>query len=241
MSRCTVSLVLKGKRVVVTGVSRGVGFEITKLFLAEGAEVLGIARHKANLAKANKTLSSFGKAYSSLLADVAKPASALKIKKAVQQRWKALDLLINNAGINPGHPSFVDESATALEDTLQINVLAPHRLIRALLPLLKKGRHPRVINVSSGAGSFHSVSQSNDMASYRLSKFTLNGLTMLFATHLTGQVSVVAMDPGWVKTDMGGPHAPDDPTLSAKRALAIALLPAEITGKYLVGDQIKGW
>lgn len=232
---------LTGKRVVITGVSRGIGFEIALRFLDEGAEILGVARNRINLKKAERTLSAFGKAYSSVLADVTKQFSMAKIKRAVQRRWGALDLLINNAGIGISQGTLADQPDGILERTLRTNVLAPYHLTRALLPLLRKGRRPRVINVSSGAGSFHSVSHGNNMASYRLSKFVLNGMTMLFATHLAGKISVVAMDPGWVRTDMGGAHAPDLPTLSAERALAITLLPAGITGKYLAGDQIKGW
>lgn len=232
---------LSGKRVVITGVSRGIGFEIALRFLDEGAEILGLARNRANLKKANRTLSTFGRAYSSLLADVTKRASMGKIKQAVRRRWGALDVLINNAGIYLSRATLADQPDGILERTLQTNVLAPYHLTRALLPLLRKGRQPRVINVSSRSGSFHSVSQGNNMASYRLSKFILNGMTMLFATHLAGKISVVAMDPGRVRTDMGGPHAPDHPTLSAERALAIALSPARITGKYLVGDQVRDW
>lgn len=228
---------LRGKRVIITGVSRGVGFEIAKRFLAEGAEVLGVSRNRANLRRADGQLRPHGRAYSSVLADVAVPGAAKKIKTAAGRRWKGVDILINNAGINLGGKSFENEGEKGLTRTLQVNLLAPHRLILALLPLLRKGRKPRVINVSSGAGSLNSVRNSNSMDSYRLSKYSLDGLTMIFASQLRGRVSVVSMDPGWVKTDMGGPQATHPPTLSAQRALEIALLPARVTGTYQVGTK----
>lgn len=226
---------LAGKRVIITGVSRGVGFEVAKRFLAEGAEVLGVSRNRANLKRADRIFRPYGRAYSSVLADVAVPGSARKIRSAAARRWKAVDILLNNAGINLGGKSFEKEGEKGLEKTLQVNLLAPHRLTLAMLPLLRKGRKPRVINVSSGAGSLVSVKNSNSMDSYRLSKFSLNGLTMIFASQLRGKISVVSMDPGWVKTDMGGPQATHPPTLSAQRALEIALLPAKVTGTYQVG------
>ncbi len=232
---------LDGKRVVITGVSRGVGLEVARLFLVEGAQVLGVARNRNNLARADRELSLFGKNYSSVLADVASPATGAKIRKAASRRWSAIDILINNAGVglNPG--SFADEPDGTLEKTFAINVLGPYRITRALLPLLKKGRRPRVMNVSSGAGSLHSISTGATMASYRFSKWALNGLTMLFANALAGKVSVIAMDPGWVKTDMAGPSAPDYPSLSAERALAIALAPVKITGRFMIGNKLGGW
>lgn len=232
---------LKGRRVVITGVSRGVGREVARLFLAEGAEVLGVARNRANLQEAGAEFAWYGKAYSSVLADVSSPAAPRKVLVAARRRWPALDMLINNAGVGLSPRSSADEPDGTLEKTLAVNVLGPYRLTRALLPLLRKGRRPRVVNVSSGAGSFHSVSTGAGMSSYRITKWTLNAVTMQFASALKGEVSVVAMDPGWVKTDMAGPSAPDYPTLSAERALAIALSSPKITGKYMIGDRIAGW
>lgn len=232
---------LKGMRIVVTGASRGVGFEVAQRYLIEGARVLGIARNRANLTRADGRLKAFGTSWAPLLADVADPRSAARIASAVKHRWGALDLLLNNAGVSPGGRSFATEQEGDLERTLAVNVLAVHRLTRALLPLLKKGRHPRVVNVSSGAGNRHSIESSTGMSSYRASKWALNGVTRLWANELKGRVSVVMMDPGWVKTDMGGPAAPDSPTLSAQRAVEIALLPHRVTGTYQAGKREGGW
>jgi NAD(P)-dependent dehydrogenase (short-subunit alcohol dehydrogenase family) len=65
-----------------------------------------------------------------------------------------------------------------------------------------------------------------------MSKWALNGLTLLQATHLTGSIAVNAFDPGWVKTDLGGPNAPGSPVESAEGALAVVLLPFDVTGKF---------
>jgi NAD(P)-dependent dehydrogenase (short-subunit alcohol dehydrogenase family) len=71
-----------------------------------------------------------------------------------------------------------------------------------------------------------------DIPSYRLSKFALNGFTLLLAAELAGKVAVNAFDPGWVKTDLGGPKAPGSPTESARGALALVTLPLSETGKF---------
>jgi len=232
---------LQGKRVVVTGASRGVGLEIASMFLAHGAGIIGVARNRTNIDRARKLLAEYGGAITWVAADVAQSNAGGIVASAVRRRWGVLDVLINNAAVNPGGESFVDERVDVLERTFQINVFGMHRMSRALLPFLFKGRNPRIINLSSGAGNYHSVDTGINMPAYRLSKHTVNGLTKLYANRLKGKVSVVAMDPGWVRTEMGGPDATDSPILSAERALEIVLLPQSVTGKYLVGSQAGGW
>jgi NAD(P)-dependent dehydrogenase (short-subunit alcohol dehydrogenase family) len=231
----TSSGLLGGKRVVITGASRGVGFEVARVFLLEGAEVLGTGRDRANLKRADEWFSVFGNAWSSALADMGKPSGPDLVARAAARRWRGVDILLNNAAIGGGAPSLALSREGDLEEHIRVNVFGMDRLTRKLLPRLLEGRNPRVINVSSGAGSLWSVSRDVGMPEYRLSKWLVNGLTMMWASALKGRVSVVAMDPGWVKTDMGGPQATDWTTLSSRRALEIALLPRKVTGTYQVG------
>jgi NAD(P)-dependent dehydrogenase (short-subunit alcohol dehydrogenase family) len=224
---------LEGRRIVITGTSRGVGLETARLFLREGASVLGVARDAGRLADVTPMLASLGD-FASLRADLVEPGAPDKIAAAVAERWGALDVLFNNAAIlvKTGEPpTFEGEPAGTLETTLANNLLAPFRLSMAVLPMLRRGREPRIVHVGSGAGTLEGV-HLDGIASYRLSKWALNGLTMLQATHLQGQIAVNAFDPGWVKTDLGGPKAPGSPVDSADGALAVTTLPFETTGKF---------
>ncbi len=119
---------------------------------------------------------------------------------------------------------------------MQVNLFGPQRLIQELLPWLKKGREPRIINVSSGAGKFE-VLKSPEGASYKLSKYALNGMTLLYAADLQGQVAVNSVDPGWLKTDLGGPQAPGEPIDGAQRLLQLACKPFSETGKFWYGEE----
>jgi NAD(P)-dependent dehydrogenase (short-subunit alcohol dehydrogenase family) len=226
---------LRGRRVLLTGISRGIGFAIARRFLPEGAEIIGISRDRERLARAERELEPLAAGRLTTFAvDLEDPGAPESIARAVAERWGALDILFNNAAVmlDPeGSTGLLAEPPGILERSLDINLWAPFRLTRALLAALERGREPRVIHTSSGAGSFAAM-RSTDIAAYRLSKWALNGLTMLMAAELKNNIAVNAFDPGWVKTDLGGPHAPGSPEESAEGALALATAPFAETGKF---------
>lgn len=224
---------LEGRRILLTGASRGVGYETAKRFLEEGAHVLGVARDGARLERASATLGRLGD-FSILAVDLTAAQASKRVAEAIAKRWGALDILFNNAAImhNHGEPaSFEEEPGGTFEMLLDANLLAPFRLTMSLLALLRRGQEPRIVNVGSGAGTFEGVRLSG-IASYRMSKWALHGMTLLLATHLAEKIAVNAFDPGWVKTDLGGPNAPGTPAESAQGALAVATLPFSTTGKF---------
>lgn len=224
---------LEGRRILLTGVSRGVGYETAKRFLSEGARVFGIAKDESRLRQASEALAPLGD-FGTLQLDLVMSDAPSRAAEAVHKHWGALDVLFNNAAIliqARGSGSFEDEDPGSLERTLDTNLLAPFRLTMALLPLLRAGREPRIVNVGSGAGTFEDMRRKG-LASYRLSKWALHGMTLLLATQLAGEMAVNAFDPGWVRTDMGGSNAPGDPGESADGALAVATLPFATTGKF---------
>jgi NAD(P)-dependent dehydrogenase (short-subunit alcohol dehydrogenase family) len=224
---------LQGRRVLLTGASRGVGHETVKLFSAEGAEIIGVARDSAKLAAIAREFPSF----QPICGDITDRSLGARLAEAVERRWGALDLLINNAAIQEYNAGFHAEPLDALERNLTTNVLSAHWLIHALLPLLKRGTEPRIINVSSGAGKLEAVRAEPNMPAYRLSKLLLNGLSISYAGDLKGQVAVNSLDPGWLKTDLGGPNAPGEPPDGAVRMLELACKPFSVTGGFWYGAE----
>jgi NAD(P)-dependent dehydrogenase (short-subunit alcohol dehydrogenase family) len=224
---------LSGRRILVTGISRGVGLETARLFLCEGAEVLGVAKNPERLERASRELEPKHGRLTLVQADLTAADAPARIAAAVSERWGALDVLFNNAAvqIDGDVQGILAASEATFDAALAINLFGPYRLCRALLPALLLGREPRIVNVSSGAGNFESM-RSLGIPSYRLSKWGLNGLTLLMAAELAGKVAVNAFDPGWVKTDLGGPKAPGSPIESARGALALVTLPFQVTGKF---------
>jgi NAD(P)-dependent dehydrogenase (short-subunit alcohol dehydrogenase family) len=225
---------LTGRRIFLTGVSRGVGLATARLFLAEGADVIGVARDEARLrgVRAELAVGAAADRFDTLALDVAADGAAARAAERVGVRWGALDVLWNNAGVMLSEaPTFAEEPRGAMESTLAVNLVGPFRLTQAMLPLLRKGHEPRIVHVSSGAGTLAALGLPN-ILSYRLSKWALNGLTQIQSAELRGQIAVNALDPGWVKTDLGGPRAPGTVEESARGGLALLLEPFSTTGKF---------
>ena len=218
---------------VLTGASRGVGREAVELFSEEGAEIIGVARDEGKLSELARRFPKF----QPLVGDISDKGLGARVAQAVQQRWGAFDALINNAAIQNYNAGFHDEPLDTLEKNLVTNVLSVHWLTNALLPLLVTGVEPRIINVSSGAGKLEALKAEPNMPAYRLSKFALNGLTVLYAGDLKGKVAVNALDPGWLKTDLGGPNAPGEPRDGAVRLLELLQKPFEVTGGFWYGAE----
>jgi NAD(P)-dependent dehydrogenase (short-subunit alcohol dehydrogenase family) len=224
---------LAGRRVVLTGASRGIGREAVELFTAEGAEIVGVARDEAKLQELAKRFPNF----TFVVGDITDRALGERIASAVKQRWGAFDVLINNAAIQNYNAGFHDEPLDTLEKNLLTNVLSVHWLTNALLPLLLRGSEPRIVNVSSGAGKLDVLKAEPSMPAYRLSKLALNGLSILYAGDLKGKVAVNALDPGWLKTDLGGPNAPGEPRDGALRLLELLQQPFAVSGGFWYGAE----
>ena len=224
---------LEGRRVIVTGGSRGIGYRISELFLGEGARVLAVSRDPAKLAGARAQLP----ALATLSADVAVASDVDKIAAWAESEWGAVDILVNNAGVlygsEPGLTSGPDDTFLS---TLQVNVGGAYFCTKRLLPLLLKASDPRIVNVGSMSGMLGR----NMRNSYGVSKAALHALTIATANELRGKVAVNALAPGWVKTDMS-PDGPGDPRWSAEGALAIVTRPADVTGRLFYGKRLRSW
>lgn len=223
---------LLNRRIVLTGASRGIGREAVQLLSEHGAEILGVARDEAKL----RELAARFPRFQFVAGDLTDRSLAGRVRDAVQARWGALDVLVNNAAIQNFNAGFHDEPLDTLEQNLLTNVLSVHWLTHALLPLLHAGKEPRIVNVSSGAGKLEALQAEANMPAYRLSKLTLNGLSLLYAGDLRGKVAVNSLDPGWLKTDLGGPQAPGEPRDGAVRLLELLSKPFEVTGGFWYGS-----
>lgn len=218
------------KRALVTGGNRGIGFAIAQGLLAKGYEVIITSRALNNAKQAAEKLQ--GKVIPIEL-DVTDDYSINQAVETLHQKSDRLDVLINNAGVYPDNGvNILTISRELLDSTMNANTFSTIRMVQAFLPLLEKSPNARVINVSSGYGALNGLSAS--VPSYCLSKFALNGVTVMLAEALrTKGIAVNVIDPGWVRTDMGGASAPRAPEQGADTAIWLATeAPRQETGKF---------
>ncbi len=212
---------------LVTGANRGIGKEVARQLAASGYEVLLSARDGGQASAAAEELgASTGGTVWALTLDVADPSSIEKAAETVREQGRGLDVLVNNAGVGTDFGvSGTAPDFDAMQRALDTNFFGAYRLTIALLELLRKSPHPRIVNVSSGMGGV--AEMGGWSPGYRVSKAAMNAMTRILATELKGEgVLVNSACPGFVKTDMGGPMGAQKPVQEgAKGIVWLATLP----------------
>lgn len=210
----------QNKYALVTGGNKGIGFAICQGLLKAGFEVILAAR---SLDKAKQAIEQLQSAQvHPLVLDVADDDSIHHAVEEVRRDFNQIDVLINNAGIYPDEGvNILTIDRDLLDQAMQTNTFGPIRTAQAFLPLLEKASTARIINVSSGYGALDGLSA--NVPSYCLSKLALNGATIMLAEALQAKgITVYAMCPGWVRTDMGGASATRSPEQGADTAIWLA-------------------
>jgi NAD(P)-dependent dehydrogenase (short-subunit alcohol dehydrogenase family) len=140
--------------------------------------------------------------------DVTDSGSIRALANWLETVYERLDVLVNNAAvsIDEQHSVFRMDAAT-LRSTFEANVYGVLNVTQALFPIMQRNGYGRIINISSRMGQMSSMGRGDP--AYRMSKAALNALTLIMAAELRGSgITVNAMCPGWVRTDMGGASAP---------------------------------
>jgi len=187
--------------VMLTGANRGIGLEFVKSFAADGWRVHACAR---NTEKARELRGLGGEVVPHKL-DV---TNGLKVASLARElAGETIDLLINNAGVRGSRAAFGDTDYDDWAQVLQVNTLAPLRMVERFADHLAKSERRLVVNISSIMGSIGRTSSGGDYV-YRSSKAALNMVTRTLANDLAPRgITVISFHPGWVRTDMGGPSA----------------------------------
>jgi len=196
---------------LVTGASRGIGLEFVRQLKSRGDLAIAVCR------KPTSELKEVLGDQAPLIADVTDAAAIGRLAGSLD----AVDVLINNAGVSSKAKSIGEVTAEDLQSTFLVNATSPMLVAQAALPSMRKGQRKTIVNISSMLGS---ITQNNGGwgYGYRASKSALNMLSVSLAHELKPEgFTVLALHPGWVQTDMGGPEAPMSVQQSVKFMLGV--------------------
>ena len=213
---------LKGRTALVTGANRGIGFEVCKQLGAENAKIIMGVRDPADAKSQLDDLIKAGIDAVVVKIDVSNPKS---IHEVIGSKLEGVDILINNAAVLDRVRNIFSLDDDELEKIIRTNLIGCALLAKHFGAQMKKRGWGRIVNVSSGMASV-ARGFGADSPAYRISKLALNGLTISMAEALSGSgVLVNSVDPGWVRTEMGGKSATRSVQQGAGSVVWAALLP----------------
>ena len=229
------------KNIIITGGNRGIGLGLVKQLSIDNNVIMTVRNDQKGGEALDQNKENI-KNTSYVVMDVNDSKSVENSFLQIKNRIKNIDILINNAGILiPGlkfNITAIDTDEESILKTFNTNTIGVLRVTKQSVPLMKSGA--RIINISSGMG------QLDDMGSgslaYRLSKTALNALTKVMANELSEKnISVNAICPGWVQTDMGGKDANLTINESVSKIVSFALGHEFPNGKFLRHGEIIPW
>ncbi|MGZ3459225.1 MAG: SDR family oxidoreductase [Archangium sp.] len=228
---------------LVTGANRGIGLETCRQLAKLGIRVVLTARREDKGREAVEKLAADGLTVSFLPLDVTSEKDRQRIAEDVTREFGRLDILINNAGISLDFnvPALEVDFDTVIRPTIETNLYGPLHLTQLFVPLMRQQGYGRIVNVSSGLGSFSKITAGR--LAYRLSKVSMNAMTKTFADELKDtNILVNAMTPGWVRTHMGGINAERSVEEGADTITWLATLPDDgPRGRFFKDRQDFPW
>ena len=227
---------IEGRWALVTGASRGIGREISRALGNLGCNVVLHSRSVEHTTDLAEEISGGGLRAVSVEADLSDSAQLAMLLAEVRNAAPQIDIVYNNAGImKPYHEDVWNIPAEEFRQSFETNVISPIKICNSLIPPMIKRGWGRVINLTSG------INEQPQLSPYAVSKAALRKFVHDFAPVLDGSgVTMNALDPGWIRTDMGGEQAPNAVETVIPGALVPLLTSSGISGREYQAQDYAG-
>lgn len=227
---------LNGKWAFVTGASRGVGKYVATALADLGCNVVLHSRSLEHTVGLAATLKEKGISVVVAAAELDDQNQVDAMLDTVLAQVPQIDILFNNAAIMaPYHANPWETSTEDFRKSFEVNVISVARICNRLVPLMLQRKWGRVVNLTSG------IVNQPQLTAYAVSKAAVDKYVRDFAPSLSGSgVMMNLLDPGWLRTDLGGPNAPNDPASVIPGALVPALLDDGLSGRFFRAQDYAG-
>lgn len=226
---------LTGKLAFVTGSSRGIGQQIALGLAKEGCNLIIHGRKRENTAKTLELLKPYNIDADVVEGELSSEAEISKLIDEIKAKHQRVDILYNNAAIQSPSKEIWDFSIEDFKHLFEVNFYSVILFCQAFAPAMRENGYGRIINITSG------IKDQPNLSPYGVSKAAVDKFTQDLAFELkdTG-VLVNCLDPGWLKTDLGGPNAWDEVETVQPGALQLALFDNDgPTGQWLSAQEIR--
>ncbi len=227
---------LKGKWSLITGASRGVGVHVSEGLARLGSNLILHSRDLKHTESIADKLRLLGVRVVTVSGELSDQTQVDNLLESTLAQAGQVDIVYNNAAImTPFRESYFDIPAEDFRTSFEVNVITLARICHRLVPLMIARKWGRVISLTSG------IQEQPELSAYSISKAAVDKLVRDFVPKLAGTgVQMNLLDPGWLRTELGGPKAPNDPSTVLPGALVPALLDDGVSGRFFRAQDYVG-
>lgn len=220
---------VKGRWALITGASRGIGY-LTALFMAkQGCNLILHSRKPENTEKVLSEVKALGVEAYTVSAELSDLDAVAAMLKEIDDKGTVVDIVLNNAGLQIAYRNeYFNTPVSDYTESFKINTIAPAMICYHFMPKMIERGFGRILNTTSG------IRLEPQQAGYSASKAALDKITIDLGSTVEGtDVMINLTDPGWCRTDLGGPHAPNAPESAIPGIIVGAFVDDKKSGRYL--------
>lgn len=227
---------VKGRWALITGAARGIGYLTAKLMAERGCNLILHSRRLEHTEKVLAEVQAMGVQAYAVAAELSDLDSVRAMLSEIDSRGTQVDIVMNNAGMQIAYRTdYFQTPAEDYTESFKINTIAPAMICYHFMPKMIERGYGRILNTTSG------IALEPEQAGYSASKAALDKITIDLGSKVEGtNVMINLTDPGWCRTDLGGPHAPNAPE-SAIPGIAVGVFVDDgKSGRYLNAPHFTG-
>ena len=227
---------VKGRWALVTGASRGIGRLAARFLAGRGCNLILHGRTEQHLEPVLKEVAAYGIEAIPMACELSDTDAVRDMLRRIDALGMRVDIVLNNAGVQVAYRTdFLSTPAADYEQSFRINTIAPMLITYHFLEKMAKTGFGRIVNTTSG------IRREPQQAGYSASKAALDKVTMDLASVYDGTDVILSLtDPGWCRTDLGGPHAPNAPESALPGVVAGVFVDDKRSGRCFVAPEFHG-